>query len=221
MGPFAIERGLVRAAHAETSVRIRIANGAGIAVATVQTPRGVVDYEGSTLISGVSRPASPVLLAFEGTVGSTTGSLLPTGAVRDRIDGVDVTCVDNGMPVVVVAAADLGVRGDETPRDLEADENLTSRIRTLRLEAGRRMGLGDVTERTIPKVTLVAMPHGGTGLTTRTFILGRCHTAIGVLGAVAVATASLLPGPSPPRGSARAPTRSRSGSSIPPGTSTC
>lgn len=197
VGPFAIERGLVRAAHPETAVRIRIANGGGIAVATVQTPRGVVTYEGSTLISGVSRAASPVLLAFEGMVGSTTGSLLPTGAVRDRIDGVDVTCVDNGMPVVVVAAADLGVRGDETPGDLEADENLGSRVRALRLEAGRRMGLGDVTGRTVPKVTLVAMPTGGTGLTTRTFIPDRCHTAIGVLGAIAVATAAILPGSVP------------------------
>lgn len=194
VGPFAIERGLVEATLDETQVRIRIRNGNGVAVATVQTPGGVVTYDGTTMISGVSRGSAPVLLEFEGTVGSTTGRLLPTGAVRDAIDGVEVTCVDNGMPVVVVAATDLGVRGDETPSELEADEALARMIRALRLEAGRRMGLGDVEHRTIPKVTLVAPPTAGVGVATRTFILQRCHTSIGVLGGVAVATAAVLPG---------------------------
>jgi 4-oxalomesaconate tautomerase len=194
VGPFAIERELVRAVPGQTRVRIRIMNGGGGAVATVQTPGGVVSYAGSTLISGVSRPAAAVLLDFESTVGSTTGSLLPTGAVRDRILGVDVTCIDNGMPVVVLAAADLGIRGDEAPEVLESDPALLARIRTIRLEAGQMMGLGDVTGRTIPKVTLVSWPADGEGIGTRTFIPERCHTSIGVLGGVAVATAAGLPG---------------------------
>jgi 4-oxalomesaconate tautomerase len=153
-----------------------------------------VTYDGDTSIAGVSRPAAPVLLEFEDTVGSTTGRLLPTGRAVDRIEGLSATCIDNGMPVVVVAASDLGVVGDEPPDVLEQDDALRGRVRSLRLEAGRRMGLGDVAGRTIPKVTLVSPALGGHGLATRTFIPERCHTAIGVLGAVAVATAAVLPG---------------------------
>ena len=114
VGPFAVERGLVPAGHAETSVRIRMVNSDSIAVATFPTPDGRVEYRGDVAIAGVPGTAAPVVLAFTDTEGSATGSLLPTGNVRDAIDGIEVTCVDNGMPVVVAMAESFGLTGDET-----------------------------------------------------------------------------------------------------------
>jgi 4-oxalomesaconate tautomerase len=194
IGPFAVERGLVAAGPERTSVRIRMVNSDSVATATFPTPGGVVDYSGDTAISGVPGTAAPVVLDFAHTEGSACGSLLPTGHVRDVIDGIEVTCVDNGMPVVVAAAADLGVTGYETPADLAADEALRDRIQSLRLRAGKLMGLGDVTDGSVPKTTLVAPPRDGGMVCTRTFIPLHPHTSIGVLGAVSVATALLLDG---------------------------
>lgn len=194
VAPFAIERGLVPAEGDETRVRIRILNGDGVATAYVDTRGGRVRYAGGTYISGVPFPAAPVTLCFEGTEGATCGSLLPTGSVRDEIAGVAATCVDNGMPVVVVAAGALGATGYESPTELEADAALTARVEEIRLRAGALMGLGDVRTTTVPKVALVAAPRDGGTISARTFIPHRVHTSIGVLGAVSVATAVLLDG---------------------------
>jgi 4-oxalomesaconate tautomerase len=169
-------------------------NSDSIATATFATPGGVVDYSGDTSISGVPGSAAAVVLDFARTQGSTCGSLLPTGRVRDVIDGIDVTCVDNGMPVVLAAATDLGITGYETPAELAADERLRERIRSLRLQAGKLMGLGEVTDASVPKTTLVAAPRDGGMICTRTFIPVRPHASIGVLGAVSVVTALLLDG---------------------------
>ncbi|GAA1821305.1 4-oxalomesaconate tautomerase [Actinomadura chokoriensis] len=189
IGPFAVERGLVPAGGDRTSVRIRMVNSGGIATAAFPTPGGAVDYDGDTAVSGVPGTAARIDLDFAGTEGSSCGALLPTGRPRDRIDGIDVTCVDNGMPVVVAAASDFGVTGHET--DLS---HLRDRIQSLRLAAGRLMGLGDVAAASVPKTTLVAPPRDGGMICTRTFIPLRMHTSIGVLGAVSVATALLLDG---------------------------
>ncbi|WP_034271283.1 PrpF domain-containing protein [Actinospica robiniae] len=177
VGPFAVERGLVPAAAERTSVRIHLVNTGESATATFATPDGAVDY------------AEPVLLSFAAPEGKP---LLPTGRVRDEIDGFRVTCVDNGMPTVVLVAADLGVSGYETPAELEADERVAERIRRIRAGALDRMGLGDAPS--LPKITLLAPARDGGTVSTRTFIPVRCHEAIGVLGAVSVATALLLPG---------------------------
>lgn len=193
VGPFAVERGLAAAGGAETAVRIRMLNSGSVATATFPTPGGRPAYAGGTAISGVPGTAAPILLDFEGTAGSATGgALLPTGRVRDVIDGVEATLVDNGMPVVVAAAADFGVTGDEPPAELE--ERLRDRIQSLRLRAGELMGLGDVAGASVPKTTLVAPPRAGGTIATRTFIPLRAHTSIGVLGAVTVATAVLIDG---------------------------
>jgi 4-oxalomesaconate tautomerase len=194
VGPFALERGLVPAVDGVTDVRIFMRNTDGLAAARVQTPGGQVDYAGDCRIDGVPGAAAPIPITFADVAGSTCGALLPTGNVVDEIDGVQVTCIDNGMPVVLVRASDLGVAGDEAPATLEADAALRARVEGIRLEAGRRMGLGDVADTTIPKVTLVSPPRAGGTLSTRSFIPHTVHKAIGVFGAVSVATAACLPG---------------------------
>jgi 4-oxalomesaconate tautomerase len=193
VAPFAIERGLVAASEGATKVRIFMENTKQLAIATVQTPGGRVTYEGSALIDGVPLPSAPVEIAFQDTAGSSCGALLPSGRTLDEIEGVACTLVDNGMPCVVLRAGDLGIRGDEEPAALEANEPLRARLEAIRQKAGPLMNLGDVTEKSVPKMTLVSPPLAGGAISTRTFIPHRCHSTIGVLGAVSVATACLLP----------------------------
>lgn len=194
VGPFAIERGLIAAADATTDVAIHMVNSGKTVIATVQTPDGKVTYDGDAQIDGVPGTAAAVPLAFRDIAGSACGALLPTGNAVDEIAGFTVTCIDNGMPVVVVPAAAFGKTGHETPADLEADPAFRADLERLRLAAGPLMTLGDVTEKVVPKMSLVAAPSGDGHLTTRTFIPHRCHAAIGVLGAVSVATACVLEG---------------------------
>jgi len=194
VGPWAIENGLVPIAGDTTPVRIHMLNTHSIAVAHVPTPRGAVEYEGDARIDGVPGSAAAIPIDFLDVAGSSCGRLFPTHSGIDRIEGLEVTCIDNGMPVVVMRAADLGKRGDESPEELEADAKLKSRIERIRLAVGPRMNLGDVTKKTVPKMCLISPPrHGGT-IHTRTFIPHRVHEAIGVLGAVSVATACVTPG---------------------------
>ncbi|MFI8945971.1 4-oxalomesaconate tautomerase [Streptomyces sp. NPDC053750] len=190
VGPFAVERGLVPAGGTETSVRIRMLNTGERAVATFPTPGGRVDHTGDAEISGVPGTAAPVVIEFP----QGAGPLLPTGNVRDTVAGTEVTCVDNGMPVVLIPAAALEVTGDEPPGDLEEDVALADRLREIRLAAGELMGLGDVEGTTVPKLTLLAAPRHGGAVMTRTFIPVRCHTSIGVLGAASVAAGLRVPG---------------------------
>ena len=194
VGPFAVERGLISAVGETTMTRIAMVNSGSVVTASFGTPGGRPEYSGTTAIAGVPGTAAPVSLLFADTAGSATGALLPTGRVTDVIDGIEVTCVDNGMPVVVARAADLGITGFESHADLAADEALTARIQVLRLAAGELMGLGDVTSASVPKTTLVSRPRDGGTICTRTFIPLRPHTAIGVLGAVSAVTALTLPG---------------------------
>ncbi len=194
VGPFAAERGLISPASPETTARIHMVNSGSVVTATFATPEGVPRYAGDTAIAGVPGSAAPVLLRFAGTAGSTTGSLLPTGQASDVIGGIEVTCIDNGMPVVVARAADLGITGYEPHQDLAGDAGLAERVQELRLAAGKLMGLGDVAGLSVPKTTLISPPRAGGTICTRTFIPALPHHSIGVLGAVSVATALLLPG---------------------------
>ncbi len=194
VGPFAIEEGIVPAADGVTDVRIFMVNTGARAVARVETPGGTVNYQGDARIDGVPGTAAPVPLDFLDIAGSSCGALLPTGHVVDTVAGLEVTCIDNGMPVVLLNAADFGLVGDEAPETLEADLALKERIEAIRLEAGRLMQLGDVTSKTVPKMSLVSPPKSGGVINTRTFIPHRVHEAIGVLGSVSVATACMLPG---------------------------
>jgi 4-oxalomesaconate tautomerase len=194
VGPWAIENGLVAAASPFTAVRIHMLNTGSVAVAKVSTPDRVVEYEGTARIDGVPGTAAPVSIEFEDVAGSSCGSLLPTGAVVDRIDGVEVTCIDNGMPVVLLDAAEFSLTGAESPAQLEANAPLVAGIEKLRLQLGPRMNLGDVARKTVPKMCLVSPPRHGGAVATATFIPHRVHEAIGVLGAVSVATACVIPG---------------------------
>lgn len=194
VAPFAIERGLVAAQDGQTRVTIYMRNTGQTAIATVQTPNRAPTYAGDAAIDGVPGTAAPVPLEFVGTAGSTCGALLPTGTTLDRVEGIDVTMIDNGMPVVLLRAADLGITGTESRDALDQDETLKSRLEAIRLACGPLMTLGDVAQKTVPKMTLISAPKQGGVISTRTFIPHRCHASIGVLGAVSVATARLLPG---------------------------
>jgi 4-oxalomesaconate tautomerase len=193
VAPFAIERGLVAAGHPETIVRIFMVNTSQTVVATVQTPGGRPRYDGDTAIDGVPGTAAPIPLSFADTAGSTCGALLPTGRAVDVVNGVRITCIDNGMPVVVMRAEDLGRTGYESRDALDKDTELKGRIEAIRLIAGPMMNLDDVTTKTVPKMILVSPPREGGAVSTRSFIPHRCHATIGVFAALSVATACLLP----------------------------
>ncbi len=194
VGPFAIERGLVTAQDGATRVAIFMENTGQVAVATVQTPAGRVTYAGDATISGVPGSAAPIPLAFRDTAGSSCGALLPTGNGVDTIDGVAVTMIDNGMPCVVIAATDMGITGYEDRETLDADAAMKAKVEAIRLQAGPLMNLGDVREKSVPKMMLVAAPREGGAIAVRSLIPHRVHASIGVLGAVSVATACLIPG---------------------------
>lgn len=182
-----------RSNGAVASVRVHMVNTDSVATSTFPIAASRPVYAGDTAIAGVPGTAAGVLLDFDGIAGGTCGALLPTGRAVDTIDGVEVTLIDNGMPVVVIRAADLGIVGTESPAELDADDGLRERLESIRLQAGELMGLGDVTDTTVPKLTMVSGPSAEGDISTRTFIPHRCHEAIGVLGAVSVATAALLP----------------------------
>jgi 4-oxalomesaconate tautomerase len=194
VGPFAIERGLVEAQDGETPVSIFMVNTGKLSTATVRTPGGTVTYEGDARIDGVPGTAAPVPLAFADIAGSSCGALLPTGNAVDVIEDVETTLIDNGMPCVVLRATDVGITGYEDRESLDADDALKARIEAIRLKAGPMMNLGDVADKSVPKMMLVAAPQHGGAISVRSFIPHRCHASIGVLGAVSVATACLVDG---------------------------
>lgn len=196
VGPFAIERGLVEPTGDETRVAIFMENTGQVAVETVQTPGGIVSYEGDASIDGVPGTHAPIPVEFRDTAGSSCGALLPTGNAFDEIEGVRCTLIDNGMPCIVFKAEDVGATGYETRDELEAEAfaPIREKIEKIRLAAGPLMNLGDVTDKSVPKMTLVAPPKHGGAVTTRVFIPKRAHASIGVLGAVTAATACLVEG---------------------------
>lgn len=192
VAPFALERGLIEATDDVSEVRIFMCNTGAVATAKLETLNGAPKYGGDTAIAGVPGTAAPIRLYFENIAGSSCGALLPTGHAVDEIEGVTLTCIDNGMPVIVMTAQAMGIEGNETPQALEANATLRERLEAIRLVAGPLMNLGDVKDATVPKLTLVSVPREEGNVATRTFIPHRCHEAIGVLGAVSVATACLL-----------------------------
>ena len=194
VGPFALERGLISPTEGRASVRILMKNTDGVAVSTFPVEAGRPVYAGDTEIAGVPGAAAEIVIEFEDIAGSSSGDLLPTGRPVDETEGMRATLIDNGMPVVILQASDLGVTGHESCEELEGNTDLRQKLEEIRLVAGPLMNLGDVSQATVPKLTLVSPPRAGGAISTRTFIPHRCHQAIGVLGAVSVATACFLSG---------------------------
>ena len=194
VGPYAIEKGFVSITEDVTQVSVFMENTGQIAVLQVQTPDGKVTYKGGSSIDGVPGTSAPVTCEFKETAGSTCGALYPSGNLKDSVDGVDVTLIDNGMPVVILRASDFGISGTESRDELDGNTALKRRLEDIRLQVGPLMNLGDVTEKSVPKMSLVSAPMHHGCISTRTFIPHRCHASIGVLGAVSVATAAITPG---------------------------
>lgn len=194
VGSFAIEKGLIKATDPVTKVRIRNVNTNTLIDAEIQTPNGQVIYEGDVHIDGVPGTAAPVGLTFLNAAGSKTGKLFPTNNITDIIDDLAVTCIDMAMPMVFINAADLGKRGDETPQELDVNKAMMQRIESIRRQAGQLMGLGDVTDKVIPKPVLVSAPkHGGT-IQVRYFMPHNCHKSLAITGSIGISTACLVKG---------------------------
>ncbi len=194
IGAFALARGLIKANNPRALVRVRTLNTGTLADLSIETEHGQARAEGTARIDGVPGTSAPIAISFLDTEGSVCGALLPTGNAVDRIDGIDVTLIDNGMPVIVLRAADVGRTGYETVDALNKDTELKERLERIRLAAGPLMNLGDVKDKVVPKIALVAPPKDGGAIATRSFIPHECHNAIGVFAAVSVATAAALPG---------------------------
>jgi 4-oxalomesaconate tautomerase len=194
IGPFAIERGMVAAQDGETRVIVHNVNTDSRIEAVVQTPGGIVAYDGDTAIDGVPGTAAPIRLNFMDIVGGKTGALLPAGAAVETVDGMETTLIDCAMPVMFLRAADMGKTGYETRGELDADRDFFARLEALRREAGRRMGLGDVADKVIPKAVILSEPrHGGT-VNARYFVPHKTHAAYAVTGAICTSVCSVLDG---------------------------
>lgn len=194
VGPAAIEMGIVEARSSATTVRIRAVNTGARIESVVQTVDGSVEYEGDTQINGVPGAAAPVLLRFMDVVGSKTGALFPTGAASEMIEDVEVSCVDVAMPMVMARASAFGLRGDESPLELDDNRQLMQCIERVRVQAGARMGLGDVSLSVIPKFALLSEPRAGGTISARYFMPWNCHPSMAVTGSQCVAACALAPG---------------------------
>ena len=194
VGPAAIEMGLVPSREGETPVNIRAVNTGAKVAAVVQTPGGVVTYEGSAQIDGVPGTAAPVALQFMETVGGVTGAFLPTGNLKDTIDGIEVTCMDVAMPIVIARADSFGLTGYESAAELDNNAAFYRRMQAIRIEAGQRMGMGDVSQSVTPKFGLLAPARDGGTIATRYFMPWKCHPTMAVTGAQCLASCALTPG---------------------------
>ena len=194
VGPFAVEMGLVQAGESQTRVSIYNINTHSVIEVILQTPGGEVTYEGDAAIDGVPGTAAPVKQNFARTIGSKTGKLLPTGHITEEIDGIEITCIDVAVPMVIVPAESVGKTGYESKAELDPDVALIARLERIRVEAGRRMGLGDCSKLVIPKPVLVAPPLAGGAIASRDFVPFNCHATYSVTGSMALSVACVLPG---------------------------
>lgn len=194
VGPAAIELGIVPTTGDVTRVRIHSVNTGAKVEAIVQTPGGVVAYEGDAAIDGVPGTAAPIYLNFMDVVGSTTGALLPTGNLTDEIDGVTVTCMDVAMPIVIARAEAFGLSGYETVEELDANRAFYEQMEPIRRKAGLLMGMGEVENSVVPKFAILAPPRRGGTITARYFMPFNCHPAMAVTGAQCLASCVLTPG---------------------------
>ena len=194
VGPAALEMGLLDASDGVTEVRIRAVNTGALVEAEVETPGGQVRYDGETAIDGVPGSAAPVALNFMEVTGSRTGAFFPTGEAQEEIDGIAVSCVDVAMPMMIARAADFGISGHESQAALDEMPDLFKRMEAVRIEAGRRMGFGDVTKSVVPKIGLIAEPAAGGHFAARYFMPWTTHPTLAVTGSQCLAACALAPG---------------------------
>ena len=193
VGAFAVEQGLVAAEDGETRVRIHNVNTGKIIEARIQTPGGELHYQGDAHIDGVPGTAAPVYLAFLEAIGAKTGTMLPSGTPHEIIDGIPVSLIDGATPVVIARAEAFGLTGSESAAELDANRDFMAKLEQVRIEAGRRMGLGDVRDSVLPKPVLIGAPKTGGSLAVRYFTPHTCHSALATTGAVSIAIAATLP----------------------------
>lgn len=194
VGPFAIEAGLVAATGRDTPVVIHNVNTNKIIEARVPTRDGKVTYLGDAEISGAPGRAAPIALSFADAAGALTGRLLPSGRAREVIDGVNVTCIDCAIPMVLMDARDFGKSGGEKPTELDGDAAFMTRLESVRLLAAERMGIHNASGRVVPKPVLISPPARDGTIRARYFMPHQCHTALATTGAVGIATACATPG---------------------------
>ena len=191
VGAFAIENNLINVNSPTTSINVNMTNSNKVCELVLQTPNKKLTFKGDAKIDGVPGVSAPIVCNYMDTAGSSCGSLFPTGKIIDTINGIEVTCIDNGMPVVLLRADDLNISGYEACDELSSNKALRKTIEDIRLKVGHMMNLGDVSKKVVPKMTIISKPKNGGNINTRTFIPHNCHAAIGVLGAVSVASACL------------------------------
>ena len=190
VGVFALETGLLKSAHKDKiSIRIYMENSGNQCEIMMNLKNSMPLYDGDAQIDGVCGSSSPILCHYKDIAGSVSGALYPTGKRVNVYDGIAVTCIDNGMPILALNAEDVGISGYETPEQLNDNLTLKEKIESIRLQAALDMGLGDVTKKAIPKICMISKATKGGHFNTRTFIPFHCHKAIGVLGAVSAASA--------------------------------
>ncbi|MGE0630043.1 MAG: 4-oxalomesaconate tautomerase [Hyphomicrobiaceae bacterium] len=195
VGPFAIESGMIKPVDGKTRIVIYDVNTSSKIEAEIDTPGGVVNYTGGDArIDGVPGTAAPVILTFMDIVGAKTGAMFPTGKAMEKIDGIDVSLVDVCMPMMLLRASDVGLTGYEGRKEIDGNKDLLARIEKLRLEAGRRMGFGDVSEKVIPKVGLMAPPRETGTISSRYLTPHSLHAAHAITGACCVSTACAVDG---------------------------
>ena len=194
IGPAALEMGMVQPIGDETPVRIRAVNTGAEVLSVVQTPCGAVEYQGETKVDGIPGHAAPIRLNFRKVSGSATGSLLPTGNLRDEFDGIEVTCMDVAMPVVMARADAFGLTGYESREELDANREFFARMEAIRLQAGEAMGMGDVSKSVTPKFTIIAPARESGSIAARYFMPWQTHPTLAVTGAQCIAACALAPG---------------------------
>ena len=191
VGPAAIEMGLVPVKNSVTEIKIRAINTGAKIIARIQTPGGDVSYFGDTKIDGVPGTSAPIELLFLEVAGSSTGHLFPTGSALNRVQDIEVTCMDVAMPRVIARASDFGLSGMETREELDANKEFFKRMESIRIEAGELMGMGDVSQSVTPKFGLLNSVGGINNIGCRYFMPWETHPTVAVTGSQCLASCAL------------------------------
>ena len=194
LGPFAIEEGLVETSDEITKVNVKSINTNALITLDVPTPDRKLKYSGDFKIDGVPGTGSQILMNFKNLEGKTTGNLFPTGNTTDTFDGINVTCFDLATSMMICDAKEFNILGNENSKELNNNKKLLDKIETIRLLAGKKMGMGDVKGKVLPKVSLLSKSINENSIVSRYFTPYSCHETHAVTGTCCVASSCLIPG---------------------------